>query len=62
MIDGVEAVVKVMETFPKCQALQEQACCVLAKCIAFDMEIGINSAQIEVVLAALNNHAGKQNA
>jgi hypothetical protein len=28
-IGGVEAVVKVMKTFPKCQALQERACAAL---------------------------------
>jgi hypothetical protein len=57
-IGGVEVVVKVMKTFPKCQALQELACCGLrhltycsigkAKCI--------ESCGIEVLLDAITTH------
>jgi hypothetical protein len=57
-IGGVEAVVKVMKTFPKCQALQLNACTSLLN-LAF-CSIGeakaIDSSGIEVLLAAINNH------
>jgi hypothetical protein len=60
LIGGVEAVVKVMQTFPKCQALQTSACRALT-CLA-TCNIGavkaIESGGIEVVLAAINNHLG----
>jgi hypothetical protein len=58
-IGGVEVVVKVMKTFPKCPALQYRACCVLRKLVS-DCSIGktnaIESGGIEAVLAAIDNH------
>jgi hypothetical protein len=59
-IGGVEAVVKVMQTFPKCQSLQERACaalCNLASC-SIGKAKAIESGGIEVLLAAINNHLG----
>jgi hypothetical protein len=58
MIGGVEAVVKVMKTFPKCQALQERACYSLANfaCCSIGVENAIESGGIELLLAAVNNH------
>jgi hypothetical protein len=57
-IGGVEAVVKVMKTFPKCQPLQEYACRTLlnlAYC-SIGKAKAIESGGIEVLLAAVNNH------
>jgi hypothetical protein len=54
----VEAVIKVMKTFPKCQMLQESACAALnnlAWC-SIDRANAIESGGIEVVLAAITNH------
>jgi hypothetical protein len=59
-IGGVKAVVKVMETFPKCQALQEGACgalCNLASC-SIGKAKAIEAGGIEVVLTAINNQMG----
>jgi hypothetical protein len=59
-IGGVEVVVKVMKTFPKCLELQEAACGVLRNlsvcCI--DRTNAIESGGIEVLLAAVSNHMG----
>jgi hypothetical protein len=58
VVGGVEAVIKVMKTFPKCVDLQEDACSAL--CNLAHSNIGeakaIDSSGIEVVLAAINNH------
>jgi hypothetical protein len=60
-IGGVEAVVEVMKTFPKCQMLQERACGVLLnftyRNISGKQNI-IDSGGIEVLLAAVTNHLG----
>lgn len=62
-IGGVEAVVKVMKTFPNCQALQEGACASLVNLtcrsigLAKAVEMGAMGA-LEVLLAAVNNHLG----
>jgi hypothetical protein len=57
---GVEAVVKVMKAFPKCQTLQEDACMALG--ILADCSIGSKKAVetdgIQILLAAVNNHMG----
>jgi hypothetical protein len=62
-IGGVEALVKVMKTFPKCQALQECACLLLFN-LVYDSATGkqniIKSGGIEVLLAAVNNHLGSR--
>jgi hypothetical protein len=58
-IGGVDAVVKVMKTFPKCQTLQEHACLALAT-LAHASSTGkqniIESGGIEILLAAVTNH------
>jgi hypothetical protein len=59
-IGGVEAAIKVMRTFPKCQTLQELACVTLlnlARCSIGELK-AIESGGIEAVLAAVNNHLG----
>jgi hypothetical protein len=59
-IGGVEAGVKVMKTFPKCQALQDRACGALqnlAFC-SFGEKKAIDSGGLEVLLATINNHLG----
>jgi hypothetical protein len=57
-IGGVEAVVKVMKTFPKCQYLQAYACATLTNlaCCSVGIAKAIESGGIEVLLAAINNH------
>jgi hypothetical protein len=58
-IGGVEAVVKVMKAFPKCQRLQEVACTALHNLMYKSVtgkKKAIESGGIEVVLAAVNNH------
>jgi hypothetical protein len=59
-LSGVEAAVKVMQTFPKCENLQWRACGTLRNLAASGYSIGqakaINSGGIEVLLAAVNNH------
>jgi hypothetical protein len=57
-IGGVEAVVKVMKTFPKCQSLQAYACATLTNlaCCSVGIAKAIESGGIEVLLAAINNH------
>lgn len=55
---SVEAVVKAMKTFPKCQALQEFACKLvfnLASCIIGNTRV-VEKGGMEVSLAATNNH------
>jgi hypothetical protein len=57
-IGGVEVVVKVMKTFPKCETLQECACIALrnlAYC-SIGKTNAIESGGIKVLLAAINNH------
>jgi hypothetical protein len=59
---GVEALVKIMRTFPKCEALQLHACsCLLnlASC-SIGMTNAVESGGIEAVLAAINNHLGSE--
>jgi hypothetical protein len=55
---GVEAVVKVLKTFPKCQALQEFACTIVFKMTSCSVgnKIVVETGGIEVCLAAINNH------
>jgi hypothetical protein len=62
-IGGVEAVVKVMKTFPKCQALQERACRVLINlaCCGIGKKQAIESGGIQVILAAIHNHLDSAN-
>jgi hypothetical protein len=57
-LGGVEAVVKVMKSFPKCQALQDHACGTLVNLAFCNIVLAkaIESGGIEVVLAAINNH------
>jgi hypothetical protein len=58
-IGGVEAFVKIMKTFPKCQTLQECTCRVLVNLACTNVTIKANiikSGGIEVLLAAVNNH------
>jgi hypothetical protein len=55
---GVETLVKIMKTFPKCHRLQEQACRALrnlTRC-SIGKTKAIESGGIEVVLAAVRNH------
>jgi hypothetical protein len=60
-IGCVEAVVKIMKTFPKCHMLQECACLLLVD-LAYNSATGkqniIESGGIEVLLAATHNHLG----
>jgi hypothetical protein len=57
-VGGVEAVVEVMKTFPKCQALQESASLVLGRLASCDSGTNkaVETGGIEVLLAAVNNH------
>jgi hypothetical protein len=57
-IGGVEAVVKVMQTFPKCQTLQEYSSVTLLNlsCCSIGEAKAIELGEIEVLLAAVNNH------
>jgi hypothetical protein len=57
-IGGAEVVVKVMKTFPKCQALQDKACRALINlaCCSVGIANAIESGGIQVILAAINNH------
>jgi hypothetical protein len=56
-IGGVEAAVKVMKTFLKCQMLQGNACVTLRNlaCSSFGKANTIDSGGIEVLLDAINN-------
>jgi hypothetical protein len=57
-VGGVEAAVKVMKTFPKCQALQQHACSALSNLARYSIgkEKTIEAGGIEVLLAAVINH------
>jgi hypothetical protein len=57
-VGGVEALVKVMQTFPKCQYLQAYACATLTNlaCCSVGKAKAIESGGIQVLLAAINNH------
>jgi hypothetical protein len=57
-IGGIEAVVKVMKTFPKCKDLQIAASYTLFSLTFFDSgkNKAVESGGLEVLLAAVNNH------
>jgi hypothetical protein len=57
-VGGVEAIVKLMKTFPKCQALQLRACCALGNLTCFNLgkKKAVASGGLQVLLAAVNNH------
>jgi hypothetical protein len=57
-IGGAEAVVEVMKTFPKCQALQEFACILILNlaCCSIGKKRIVESDGMEYILAAINNH------
>jgi hypothetical protein len=57
-IGGVEAVIKAMKTFPKCQALQEFACILVHNlaCCSIGKKRIVDADEMEVFLAAINNH------
>jgi hypothetical protein len=57
-IGGVEALAKMLKTFPKCQRLQKEACCALCNltCCSIGKTKIIESGGIEVVLAAVRNN------
>jgi hypothetical protein len=61
-VGGVEVVVKVMKTFPKCQALQEMACAALNNLTYSNNVTGKKKANecdgIETIPAAINDHLG----
>jgi hypothetical protein len=59
-IGGVEAVVKVMQAFPRYQTLRERACATLANLVycSIDKANTIESGGIQLLLAAVNNHVG----
>jgi hypothetical protein len=58
VVGGVEAVVKIMKTFPKCQKLQERAYGALRNLASCNIGAtkAIRSGGIEVLLAAVTNH------
>jgi hypothetical protein len=59
MVGGVETIVKVMESFPKCLALQENACAALRNLTycSIGKKKALEAAQtIDVLLAAMKNH------
>jgi hypothetical protein len=57
---GVEALIKVMKTFSKCQKLQDRAAGALVNLVSCSnvtgIAIAIKSGGIQVLLAAINNH------
>jgi hypothetical protein len=57
-VGGVEAVVKAMKTFPKCQTLQAWACGALRNlaCYSIGKKKALESGGIEVLLATVTNH------
>jgi hypothetical protein len=57
---GVETVVKIMKTFPKCGTLQQSACGVLRNlvCCSICKAKAFKSGGIEVILAVVDNHLG----
>jgi hypothetical protein len=59
-IGGVEQVVKIMQTFPKCQALQERACGALRNlaCCSIGKRKVVETGGMEVLLAAVSKHLG----
>jgi hypothetical protein len=59
-IGGVEAVIKAMNTFPKCQTLQEFACFLVHNlaCCSIGKKRIVDADEMEVFLAAINNHLG----
>jgi hypothetical protein len=59
-VGGVEAVVKVMKTFPKCYILQERACAALRNLTTCSIgkTKAIESGGIEALLAAVTTHLG----
>jgi hypothetical protein len=59
-IGGVEAIVKVIKTFPKCQSLQMNACSCLVNLVlcSIGRKKAAASGGIKVVLATINNHLG----
>jgi hypothetical protein len=59
-VGGVEAAVKAMKTFPKCQALQEHGCAALRNLASYSIvkAKAIESGVIEVLLAAVIMHLG----
>jgi hypothetical protein len=59
-IGGVEAVVKIMKTFPKCQRLQEGTCASLVNltCCSIGKKNAVASGGIEALIAAVKNHLG----
>jgi hypothetical protein len=59
-IGGVEAVVKIMKTFPNCEILQLVACGALGNLASNSTgkAKAIKCGGIEVLLAAVNNHLG----
>jgi hypothetical protein len=63
VIGGVEAIVEVMQTFPKCQALQRSACGVLCNLSCFNLgkKKAVKSGGLQALLAALNNHLDSTN-
>jgi hypothetical protein len=54
----VEAVVKVMQSFPKCHALQSRVCCAPRNLVGCSIgkAKAIESGGIEVLLVVVNNH------
>jgi hypothetical protein len=62
-VGGVEAVLKVKKTCPKCQALQEGACDALRNlaCCSIGQAKAIESGGIEVLVAAVATHLGSAN-
>jgi hypothetical protein len=59
-VGGVAAVIETMESFTKCQPLQDRACHVLGNlaCCSIGKANIIESGGIEVLLAAIDNHLG----
>jgi hypothetical protein len=62
-IGGVEAVIKVMKTFPKCYDLQSSACAALLNLTRCNIgkSKAVESGGFEVLLAAVNNHLDSAN-
>jgi hypothetical protein len=62
-VGGVEAVVKVMKTFPKCLDLQWSACAVLCNLVGCNLgkTKAVASDGLQLLLAAVNNHLDSSN-
>jgi hypothetical protein len=59
MVDGVETIVKVMDSFPKCLALQENACAALRNltyCSIGKKKASEAGQTIDILLAAMKKH------